>query len=209
LRHQWFDNVINRDHDTKQTLSALQNLQTFRAEKKLQQAAITFIVSQLASKEEMDQLQKAFKALDLNKTGVLSKEELLIGYKQLMGDLAEAEVDRIMLIADTDRSGSIDYSEWVVATINKNQLLSDEKMKQAFDLFDKDGGGSISSDEVKEVLGVGKKFDEKVWDEIISEVDIDGDGEISYSEFKLMMEKLLSDGPDPEVDGEGEEEEQT
>jgi len=139
----------------------------------------------------MDELQKAFKALDINKTGVLSREELLIGYRQLMGDLAEAEVDRIMEIADADKSGAIDYSEWVVATINKDQLLSDEKLKQAFDLFDRDGGGTISSMEVKEVLGIGKAFDEKIWDEIIGEVDIDGDGEISFEEFKLMMKKLI------------------
>jgi len=115
-----------------------------------------------------------------------------------MGDLAEAEVDRIMEIADADKSGSIDYSEWVVATINKAQLLSDEKLKQAFQLFDRDGGGTISSTEVKEVLGVGKAFDEKIWDEIIGEVDIDGDGEISYEEFKLMMSKLLCEDDDME-----------
>lgn len=186
-------------------MSALQNLRDFRAEKKLQQAAITFIVSQLASKEEMDQLQKAFKALDINKTGVLSREELLIGYRQLMGDLAEAEVDRIMLLADTDKSGAIDYSEWVVATINKNQLLSDEKMKQAFDLFDKDGGGTISAHEIKDVLGIGKHSTKKIWDEIVGEVDIDGDGEISYEEFKAMMEKLLSDGPIVQDSNEDEE----
>ena len=185
--------VINQENDTKNTMSALQNLQNFRAEKKLQQAAITFIVSQLASKEHIDELQRAFKALDINKTGVLSREELLIGYRQLMGDLAEAEVDRIMEMADTDKSGAIDYSEWVVATINKNQLLSDEKMRQAFDLFDRDRGGTISSNEIKDVLGIGKQFDDKIWDEIIGEVDINGDGEISFDEFKQMMEKLLSD----------------
>jgi calcium-dependent protein kinase len=110
-----------------------------------------------------------------------------------MGDLAEIEVDRIMAIADADNSGAIDYSEWVVATINKALLLSDEKMKQAFNLFDKDGGGSISSDEVKEVLGVGKNIDEKIWKDIIGEVDIDGNGEIDYYEFKEMMEKLITD----------------
>jgi len=41
---------------------------------------ITFIVGQLASKEDMIDLQKAFKVLDLNNDGMLSKHELTIGY---------------------------------------------------------------------------------------------------------------------------------
>ena len=61
------------------------------------------------------------------------------GYKETMGDLAlvEEEVDKIMKIADTDGSGEIDYSEWIVATINKKKLLSNEKLESAFNLFDK------------------------------------------------------------------------
>jgi calcium-dependent protein kinase len=110
-----------------------------------------------------------------------------------MGDLAEEEVDRIMKIADADGSGEIDYSEWVVATMDKRKLLTNEKLEVAFNLFDKDGGGSISANEIKEVLGVGKSIDEKVWNDIIKEVDANGDGEISFLEFKIMMQKLLTD----------------
>ena len=66
-----------------------------------------------------------------------------------MGDLAEAEVDRIMQIADADGSGEIDYSEWIIASVNKRKLLSQEKLELAFNLFDKDKSGSISADEVK------------------------------------------------------------
>lgn len=40
----------------------------------------------------------------------MSREELLIGFSETMGELAEAEVDRIMEVADTDGSGEIDYS---------------------------------------------------------------------------------------------------
>ena len=40
----------------------------------MQQAAITFIVSQLASNEEMMELQKTFKALDINNDGKLSRD---------------------------------------------------------------------------------------------------------------------------------------
>ena len=40
-------------------------------------------------------------------------------------------------------------------------------------------------------MGVGKNIDEKIWNDIVKEVDENGDGEISFEEFKLMMEKLL------------------
>jgi Ca2+-binding EF-hand superfamily protein len=63
-------------------------------------------------------------------------------------------------------------------------------------MFDKDGSGQISRDEVKAVLGSGgNKFgSDKVWDDIIREVDVDGNGEIDFSEFKIMMQKFLEQG---------------
>jgi calcium-dependent protein kinase len=130
--------------------------------------------------------------LDTNSDGKLSRDELIEGYRQILGDLAEVEVDRILKIADADGSGEIDYSEWVVATTDKKRLLSNEKLETAFNLFDKDGSGTISANEVREVLGVGKNIDEKVWNDIVMEVDANGDGEISFSEFKTMMQKLLT-----------------
>jgi calcium-dependent protein kinase len=140
----------------------------------------------------MAELQKAFKSLDKNSDGKLSRDELIEGYNKIMGDLAaEEEVDKIMRIADADGSGEIDYSEFVVATMDKRKLLSNEKLEQAFNLFDKDKSGSISANEIKDVLGVGKNIDEKVWNDIITEVDGNGDGEISFVEFKTMMQKIL------------------
>lgn len=104
----------------------------------MQQAAISFIVSQLASRDEMAELQKTFKALDKNSNGRLCREELIEGYRVIMGDLAEDEVDRILKAVDTDGSGEIDYSEWIVASTDKKKLLTDEKLLVAFKVFDKD-----------------------------------------------------------------------
>ncbi len=43
------------------------------------------------------------------------------------------------------------------------------------------------------MLGVGKKFgNDEIWNDIIKEVDVNGDGEVSYEEFKLMMTNFLS-----------------
>jgi len=65
-------------------------------------------------------------------------------------------------------------------------------LKGAFELFDKNKDGSISAAEIKAVLGVGKKFgNERIFDDIIKEVDVNGDGVITYDEFKVMMRKFL------------------
>ena len=93
-------------------------------------------------------------------------------------------------MVDTDNSGEIDFSEFVTATVNRNDLLSDEKLKMAFNYYDKDGSGDISIQELKEALGKGKNVSDAVWNKIISEVDKDGNGEIDFEEFKVMMKKL-------------------
>jgi calcium-dependent protein kinase len=62
---------------------------------------------------------------------------------------------------DTDKSGFIDYSEFVIAAMNEKQLLTSDKLQSAFKMFDKDGSGSISADEIKEVLGFGKTLSEE------------------------------------------------
>jgi len=194
IQHSWLKKKSNEEEvNHEATQNALANLKNFRLEQKLQQATLTYIVSQLISKEEMQELQAAFKALDTNSDGKLQREELIEGYKKIMGD-AEAEelVDKIMASADTDGSGAIDYSEFVTATMNKKKMLSHDKLEAAFNLFDKDGSGFISASEIKQVLGVGKNISEEIWTEIINEVDLNGDGEISFKEFKGMMEKFLS-----------------
>jgi calcium-dependent protein kinase len=80
---------------------------------------IIFIVGQLATKEEMADLQKAFKILDTNNDGMISKAELTVGLELIYGKNAVNEVDQIFDKIDIDGSGMIDYSEWVVATIDK------------------------------------------------------------------------------------------
>ena len=77
--------------------------------------------------------------------------------------------------------------------ILEKQLLSSNKLQTAFKMFDKDGGGSISTDEIKQVLSFGQNLDEDVIQMIIKQVDENGDGEISYDEFAAMMLKNIQD----------------
>jgi len=62
----------------------------------------------------------------------------LEGYSKLMPkEEAMKEVDNIMKIVDTNNSGEINYSEFVTASINRQKLLSKEKLEIVFKMFDK------------------------------------------------------------------------
>ncbi|KAM0016147.1 putative EF-hand domain-containing protein [Helianthus debilis subsp. tardiflorus] len=68
---------------------------------------------------------------------------------------------------------------------------SEEDLKEAFRVFDKDQNGFISAAELRHVMtNLGEKLTDDQLDEMIREADLDGDGQISYQEFvKIMMAK--------------------
>ncbi len=167
-------------------------MRKFHAGRKLQQAALTYIVNYLMTKEEKNDMIEMFQSLDTNGDGVLSREEIYEGYRQTLGDVeARKEVDRIMDEIDMDKNGTIDYNEFVLAATNRQKLLNKEKLESTFKIFDKDGNGTISKEEIKSLL-CAKTDDKKLIDEIVKEVDQNGDGEISLNEFKEMMKKLVN-----------------
>jgi calcium-dependent protein kinase len=54
---------------------------------------------------------------------------------------------------DLDGSGEIDYTEWAVAAANKELLLTEKRLRQAFSMFDTDKSGYISAEELQQVMG--------------------------------------------------------
>jgi calcium-dependent protein kinase len=67
--------------------------------------------------------------------------------------MSDEEVENMFNSVDSDKSGFIDYTEFIVATVNSDDFNSNEFLQAAFKMFDKDGSGSISAEEIKAVLG--------------------------------------------------------
>ena len=63
----------------------------------------------------------------------------------------EHEVDILWNRIDLDGSGVIDFTEWSVANIGSH--ITKAKLKKAFELFDLDGSGQISADELQQMMG--------------------------------------------------------
>ena len=94
---------------------------------------------------------------------------------------------------DTDGDGRIDYTEFITAAFNREVLLSKGNLDTAFKIFDADGNGSISMDELKAVFAKGSASGktEDVWNEIIASADKNNDGEIDFKEFEEAMMEVL------------------
>ena len=65
---------------------------------------------------------------------------------------------------------------------------SEEEIRQAFSVFDRDGNGFISPAEFRYVMtNLGEKLTDEEFDQMIADADTDGDGQINYEEFATMM----------------------
>ncbi|CAK95072.1 unnamed protein product (macronuclear) [Paramecium tetraurelia] len=189
LNDPWIKKFTNpTEFDRPLMTKVLTNMRRFTEQQKLQEAVFKFIVNQLATKEEKAELLKIFQCLDTNQDGKLSKEELLVGYSKIMKPVEAAEeVNRIFQQVDKNNSGSIDYTEFVIATIDRQQLLSKQRLQVTFRMFDKDKSGSITIDELKEIFS---GIPEEMWKQVVQEFDSNSDGQISLEEFFTMMKKI-------------------
>jgi calcium-dependent protein kinase len=106
--------------------------------------------------------------------------------------ITKEEVDKIFSKIDYDNNGTISFDEFLKAAIDKKKLITDEKLKAAFALFDMNGDGDIEAKELQEIMGENNDNQGDVWAKMIEEVDLDGNGVIDFEEFKDMMKKLCS-----------------
>lgn len=140
LAHKWFEilNSKNKPSSSEKLISAVSNMKVFKKERKLEQATTAFIVNQIMAKEDRNEMISMFQKWDKDNDGVLSRDEIFEGYKEIYGEVkALEEVDAIMEKIDLDGDGTIDYNEFLVATINRSKMLNDANLEAAFNMFDK------------------------------------------------------------------------
>lgn len=188
LTHSW----MNLDKpDTKHLNLSFDKLKSYVSQNRFKQAALQFIATEMSDKE-IGELIDIFNKLDANGDGEISIDEFKKGVSKLSAKDAE-EVGKLFMDLDADKNGSINYTEFIAATMSQNMYLKEEKICQAFKMFDKSGDGKITPQEVKNVLGNDAVYKTKpieYWEELIKEADLNGDGVIDYNEFITLLSKL-------------------
>lgn len=112
-----------------------------------------------------------------------------------MGELGEQpndeELEDMIRAVDLNGDGEIDFEEFISLMrlrMDERQRDPEEDLRDAFNMFDSDRSGFIDRDEVRALMKkLAQALTEEEIDAIMEEVDTDGDGEISFQEFRAMM----------------------
>merc|ERR1712217_714244 len=108
---------------------------------------------------------------DSDGNGMLSAQELEEGIAK--AGISGGDLKALISEMDADGSGNIDYTEFIAAALDRKVATADENCRAAFMVFDTDGDGRISLEELRELL---QKMDPKTSAEaVLKEVDTNGD----------------------------------
>ena len=186
LVHPWLVNQLNKNTKAKEIKINFNTFKTYSGANKLSRAVLTYIASRLTD-DEVKKLKDAFQKIDVNGDGMLTLDELKNAISQ-NPEVHVMNIEQIFKTIDTDNSGVINYTEFLAASIDKRIYLQEDKLRDAFKLFDEDKSGKISKSEISKVLKFKKSGTEMT--KLFEKYDLNGDGEIDFEEFLNMMKDL-------------------
>ncbi|XP_034890575.1 calcium-dependent protein kinase 28 [Populus alba] len=187
LSHPWVREGGNAS-EIPIDISVLSNMRQFVKYSRLKQFALRALASTI-DEEELADLKDQFDAIDVDKNGAISLEEMRQALaKDLPWKLKESLVLEIVQAIDSNTDGLVDFTEFIAAALHVHQLEEHNSEKwqlrsqAAFEKFDIDRDGYITPEELRMHSGLRGSVDP-----LLEEADIDKDGRISLSEFRRLL----------------------
>jgi len=138
---------------------------------------------------ELDCLKEAFSLFDADHDGEITVHELGRVMRNHGLNPTEDELKDMIRNVDKNSNGAIDFNEFIEMMLRRDSK-GEEDVVHAFRVFDRDGDGLISAEELKLTMNnLGEPLTDYEVRSMIEAADLDGDGRINFQEFARLMQQ--------------------
>jgi len=183
VMHTWIAETAPAALATQLQPNVVQNLRRFKTQSRLKKAALQIVADRL-EEGQIKALRAMFLELDTKGDGLLTSAEISVGLEKAGFTEVPQEIQLILDGVDSDSNGVIDYTEFLAASLDKQIYTQEDACWAAFRVFDRDGDGKITIEELQHLMK-----DDPSLGEALQQYDRDGDGAIDFEEFQRMMRK--------------------
>ena len=193
LNHNFFKSGINKynlfnDELIDDTFNVLNILREYPKYNIITQLFIAFITHNFIDKIYMNKIKKVFFLINKSLDGQIKIEELINAYKMANINIKKNDIIKIFKSLDsTKANNNIEYEEFLRAGIDKKLIFTEEHIKLGFEMIDFQKKGKINVYEIKQIFGIDDNVDESVMDNLLKEINKKENEEISYEEFKKIL----------------------
>jgi len=160
---------------------------------KFKKEVLKVLINRLTHQDILN-LKEAFKAIDTEKTGMITCQELMTVMNQNGFNQSEEEVKKIIkrINGEEDSHNNhpiINYSDFLAATLDIKKYFNEQKLWNIFKYFDVSNNDYITVNDLKEIRKrTGRDEDDNEIMEMIKENDLAKNGKISFEEFCIMLD---------------------
>lgn len=103
-------------------------------------------------------------------------------------NVSDAEISEMISQMDYHNNKKINYSEFLAATIDIQEFLTDSRLRAVFNQFDTDSSGKITEENIVLAMQkLGKEISGREVHDMIVQHDKTGDGCLNFEEFKAIF----------------------
>ena len=198
IKHIWFKNLNIKERLTflpfEKIKKVLEQIMKFKPKKTLQKLCLAYLVRNF-NDESVNDASNLYLQIDYNNDGSIDENEFVMHLKEIIektGEkIDESYLKKVFENIDIDKSGTVEYSEFVAAGVKKELILKEQNLRESFDFFDKNKNGLINFEDLRVVFMKFKGFSQDEFNSIVSDVDADENNEIDFEEYKNVMNNIM------------------
>ena len=200
LKHAWLkeqlgDNIMPKNKILSHSGLKSSEFSKYLAMKKLKKGALGHIAAHL-TQAEVGTLEGMFKSLDHNGDGTITVVDLneAIEKGNFAPELKESLSELKREISLTGEA-KLNYKDFVAATMDRNLAMREDNIRLAFNHFRHTEADYLTLEDLSDVFGR-----EAPAKELMNFLDYDGDGKLSFADFRHALAETFDEDDDDDDD---------